>query len=232
MHPCCLFFILFQEADIGAAPIYITEHRAKVVDFSLPFLTVQATVLLRKPPIGQPLWIKTVTDLLDQSEIKYGTLNTGLLLWSLRNTNDSALKLIYRKMTRFYPSVFTESNEEGIQRVRDEKFAFILPSTIGEYISQKPPCDLITVDKFLLNQGFGLVVEKNSPLLTILNNALHKLRDNGFIDRIFQKWWTKKSDCVGIKSSSMFSANKSSNQKSFSMSRVFCIVIIIVCVYK
>ena len=222
---------MLQNADIGAAPVYITEHRSKVVDFSLPFLTVQATVLLRKPPIGQPLRIKTVTDLIDQSEIKYGTLNTGLLLWSFRNTNDSALKLIYRKMTRFYPSVFTETNEEGIQRVRDEKFAYILPNAIGEYISQKSPCDLTTVDKFLLNRGFGLIVEKNSPLLTILNNALQKLKDNGFIDRIYYKWWTKKSECGGIKSSSMFSANRSSNQL-FPPVTLFCIAIIMVLVYK
>ena len=187
------------------------------MDFSLPFLNVQATLLLRKPPIGQSLRIKSVTDLLNQSEIKYGTLDTGLLLWSFRNTNDSALKLIYRTMTRFYPSVFTESNEEGIQRVREEKFAFILPSTIGEYISQKAPCDLTTVDRFLLNRGFGLVVEKDSPLLPIINNALHKLMDNGFIDRTYYKWWTKKSDCGGIKSSSIFSANKSSKDRCHSL---------------
>ena len=123
-------------------------------------------------------------------------------------------------MTRFYPSVFTESNEEGIAKVREEKFAFVLPSTIGEYISQKAPCDLTTVDRFLLNRGFGLVVEKGSPLLPILNNALHKLRNNGFIDRTYNKWWTKKSDCGGIKSSSIFSANVSAKYSCHSFALI------------
>ena len=101
--------------------------------------------------------------------------------------------------------------------VREGKFAFILPSTIGEYISQKAPCDLTTVDRFLLNRGFGLVVEKDSPLLPIINNALHKLMDNGFIDRTYYKWWTKKRDCGGIKSSSIFSANESSKDRCHSL---------------
>ena len=130
-------FLLLQKADIGAAPIYITDHRAKVVDFSLPFLNVQATLLLRKPPIGQSLRIKSVTDLLNQSEIKYGTLDTGLLLWSFRNTNDSALKLIYRTMTRFYPSVFTESNEEGIQKGQGGKIClYFTKHNWGIYFSK------------------------------------------------------------------------------------------------
>ncbi len=178
------------------------------MDFSLPFLSVQATVLLRRTPIGQPAKITHVTDLLNQSEIKFGTLNTGILLWSLRNTNDSALKLLYRQMIRFYPSVFTGSNEEGIARVREEKYAYILPSTIGDYIAQNTPCDLRTVGRFLMNRSFGLVVEKRSPLLPILNNALRKLRENGFLERTYRKWWVERSGCE-IKSSSMLSANRS-----------------------
>ncbi len=198
---------LFQEVDIGAAPLYITEHRAKVVDFSVPFLKTQATLLLRKPPVGQPLKIKSVADLINQSEIKYGTLNTGLLLWSFRNTNDSVLKLVYRKMQRFEAKVFMESNLEGINKVRREKFAYILPSTIGDYITQKQPCDLMTLDTFLMDRGFGLAVQKASPLLPLLNNALNKLRKNGFLRRNYVQWWFRQTECADVKSSLMVSVN-------------------------
>ena len=68
------FGLSFQRADIAAAPLYITEYREKVVDFSMPFMEVEATLLLRKPPSGVPNPITSYTDLLNQSEIKYGTL--------------------------------------------------------------------------------------------------------------------------------------------------------------
>ncbi len=206
------FVCVFQTSDIGAAPIYITDHRLKVVDFSLPFLKTQATMLLRKPPRAHASKIQTVTDLLNQSEIKFGTLDTGLLLWTFRNTKNATLRLLYRKMTMFYPAVFMKSNEEGISRVREEKFAYILPSAIGDYIAQKSPCDLITVDRFLMDRGFGLVFEKKSPLLTIVNAALKKLQESGFVQRTYLKWWIKKSDCGGIRSSSMFGTNGSSTE--------------------
>ena len=124
------------------------------MDFTEPFLRVTATLLLRKPPEGQELHIKSVSDLIHQSEIQYGTLDTGLLLYSFRNTNESLYRIMYRKMTRFKPSVMTATNEEGINRVRTEKYAFVIPSTIGDYISKQKPCDLMIVDNFLMNRGF------------------------------------------------------------------------------
>jgi hypothetical protein len=56
----------------------------------------------------------------------------------------------------------TATNEEGIEKVRREKFAFILPDTIGEYVSQRAPCDLISVGRFLERRGYALAVPKQS----------------------------------------------------------------------
>ena len=197
-----------QKADIGAAPIFVTEHRLKVVDFTDPFLEVTATLLLRKPPKGQEMHIKAVIDLLDQSEIKYGTLNTGLLLYSFRNANTTLYRQMWRNMQRQKDSVMTSTNEEGINRVRTEKYAFVIPSTIGDYISKQKPCYLMTVDNFLMNRGFGLAVRKKSPLLEDLNKALSSLRSSGFLDRLYSKWWNAQNECNGIKSSKVFSTNR------------------------
>ena len=98
----------------------------------------------------------------------------------------------------------TETNEEGINRVRTEKYAFVIPSTIGDYISKDKPCDLMTVDNFLMNRGFGLAVRKDYPLREDLNNALSSLRSSGFLDRLYYKWWNAQSECNGIKSSKVF----------------------------
>ena len=202
---CYWYCSVFQKADIAAAPIFITEFREKVVDFSEPFLDVQATLLLRKTPQGIPAPIQSVEDLLNQSEIKYGTLRTGLIVWSFRNTNDTVSRLLWRNIQRFGTAMLTESNEEGISRVRRDKYAYILPTTIGRYIANSHPCDLITVDTFLMDRGYGLAFDKGSPLSEPINQALRTLHRKGTIRDLYRKWWLERTDCGGIQSSRVYS---------------------------
>ena len=185
------------------------------MDFTVPYLDVQATILLRKPPNGEESHVTSVTDLINQSEIKYGTLNTGLIIWEFKNTNITAYRIMWRNIQRFTPTVFTESNEEGIRRVRREKYAYILPSTIGEYIAKRQPCDLINVDRFLMNRGYGLAVKRKSPLLEDLNKAITELRQDGTLQRLYNKWWFTTSDCNGVKSSKIYSVNSAASLTLF-----------------
>ena len=191
--------------------MFITEFREKVIDFSEPFIDVQATLLLRKTPPGISRPIEVVEDLLNQSEIKYGTLRTGLLVWSFRNTNDTVSRILWRNIMRFGEDIFTDSNEEGISRVRRDKYAYILPSSIGEYIANRPPCDLEIIDRFLMDRGYGFAFIKKSPLKTVFNEAIGTLRRRGTLSRLYRKWWTESSFCNGMKSSRIYLMNHGHN---------------------
>lgn len=46
---------IFQEADIAAAPLFITPRRSRVVDFTRPYMTVQAAMVIKRPPAGQSI---------------------------------------------------------------------------------------------------------------------------------------------------------------------------------
>ncbi|KAK2145084.1 hypothetical protein LSH36_704g02042, partial [Paralvinella palmiformis] len=199
--------LIRQEADIAAAPMYKTEERQQVVDFSIPFLNVQATLLVRKPPTGGKLNITSVEDLLDQNEFKYGTLNRGIIVRAFGNTNSTILKTIWGNMLTFKPSVFTSSNREGILRVRRTKFIFIIPHTIGDYMSIKEPCDLVTIDRFLLDDGYCLAVVKGSDLLTQFNLAIQMLRHNGLLDDLYRTWWLARSKCDHIESNQIYGSS-------------------------
>ena len=124
-----------------------------------------------------------------------------------------------------YPDVLTNSNEEGLARVRGEhmtakftydslntlsinhpeihrrhintdKYAFILPDTIAAYITTRRPCDLQRVGKgFLMNRGYGLAVPKGSALLSYLNRALISLEADGTLHKLYTKWWSAGSQC-------------------------------------
>ena len=135
-------FLNPQRASIAAAPTYVTSQRAQVVDFTDPFMPVHATLLLRRvftnpPPPSDPSLspygagahssdkapsIRSVKDLIGQSTIRYGTLNKGVLIRAFRRTNESLYRTIWKRMTSFEPSVFTLTNEEGIERLRRERW--------------------------------------------------------------------------------------------------------------
>ncbi len=179
--------------------MYETSQRSQVVDFTIPYLDVHATLLLRKPAQGIQLKITSVSDLINQSEIKYGTLDRGILVRAFKNTNSTMLKMMWRNMLRIRPTVFTKSNDDGISRVRSEKYAFIIPHTIGEYMVMQEPCDLITVDKFLVNRGYCLAVNQGSELLQQFNLAIHTLKVNGKLMELYQTWWVRRNECSGVK---------------------------------
>ena len=141
----------------------------------------------------------SLEDLVEQSEIKYGTLYTGIFVRLFQMSNNSVLSQIWRNMEQFRRQgydVLMSSNELGIEKTRSERYAYILPSTIADYVVNRAPCDLTTVDRFLRTRGYGFAVKRQQdPLLAELNIALDSLEAEGYLDRLYHKWWRLKGDC-------------------------------------
>lgn len=60
-------------------------------------------------------------------------------------------------MEHIEPSVFVESNEEGIQRVKQSNrgYAFLMESATIDYITQKE-CNLTRVGEWLDSKAYGI----------------------------------------------------------------------------
>ena len=198
-----------QQATLAAAPLYATQQRVNVIDFSVPFMSSYTTILLRRSYSNTdngelpspPHNIRSVGDLLRQTDIRYGTMNKGVLVRAFRRTNVARYRLLWRRMLSFEPSALTRSNEEGIERLRRRggaRYAFLLPHAIGEYVSYRRPCDLETIGRFLMHRGgYVLGIAKNSTLRRPLNAALRMLADSGYLDGLYRKWWFGRNECAG-----------------------------------
>ena len=211
---------------MAAGPLYITKPRSSVVDFSIPFLHVQATLIqLRQTKTHTP--VQSIHDLLHQSDIRFGTIKSGMLVRSFRSSNNSFYQQLWTRMRDFTPTVFMDTNELGIERVRSSRgrYAYILPDSIADYISRQSPCDLITTDKFLMNREFGLAVQKGSGLLEQLNKALQILKDTGVLAELYDKWWHKRTECNGILSSKIIGMENSA-QRLWNNNMLFTVVIV------
>jgi len=64
------------------------------------------------------------------------------------------------------PSVFAQTVEEGVQRVRNSKgrYAFLLESTMNEYHNQRKPCNTMKVGDNLDSKGYGIATPIGSDL--------------------------------------------------------------------
>ncbi|KAK7922644.1 hypothetical protein WMY93_009546 [Mugilogobius chulae] len=126
--------------------------------------------------------IESAEDLAKQTEISYGTLDSG--------STKSSLGIAE-------PSVFVKTTAEGVQRVRKSKgkYAYLLESTMNEYIEQRKPCDTMKVGGNLDSKGYGIATPKGSSLRNAVNLAVLKLNEQGLLDKLKNKWWYDKGEC-------------------------------------
>jgi len=67
-------------------------------------------------------------------------------------------------MTTNKLTAFVSSNEEGVDRVRQGKYAFLIESTTNDYTNQRKPCDTMKVGGNLDSKGYGVATPRGSDL--------------------------------------------------------------------
>jgi len=183
--------VISGTADMALADITITAMREKHVDFSHPFMHLGITVLYHKSS-RQSRRIYTVEDFLDHKDIKLGVYGFGSSKKFFENSDIYTYQRIYEYMESD-PTVYTNSNREGIERVKDEAgaYAYFIESSSAEYITNRV-CDLRIVGGNLDSRSYGIVLQKGSPYRKDLNVALLTLMEEGTLSKLKFKWWEQK----------------------------------------
>uniref|UniRef100_A0A3Q3F5L5 Glutamate receptor n=1 Tax=Labrus bergylta TaxID=56723 RepID=A0A3Q3F5L5_9LABR len=109
------------------------------------FLTVQRMEV----PIESP------DDLADQTNIEYGTIHGGSTMTFFMNSRYQIYQRMWNYMNSKQPSVFVKSTEEGIARVVNSKYAFLMESTMNEY-HRGLNCNLTKIGGLLDTKGYGI----------------------------------------------------------------------------
>ncbi|CAG5119893.1 unnamed protein product [Candidula unifasciata] len=140
--------------------------------------------------------IDSADDLVNHPTIKYGALKSGSTLQFFTHSEVP----VYRQMGKYmksHPEVLVETNEEGIERVLQSKgrYAFLAESPLVDYRNNRLPCDTMSVGGNLNNKGFGIATPRNSRLRDPVNVAVLKLKEEGTLYTLYQKWWVEKGQC-------------------------------------
>ncbi|NXO13114.1 GRIA2 protein, partial [Oriolus oriolus] len=168
--------------------------------------------------------IESAEDLSKQTEIAYGTLDSGSTKEFFRRSKIAVFDKMWTYMKSAEPSVFVRTTAEGVARVRKSKgkYAYLLESTMNEYIEQRKPCDTMKVGGNLDSKGYGIATPKGSSLRTPVNLAVLKLSEAGVLDKLKNKWWYDKGEC-GAKDSG--SKEKTSALSLSNVAGVFYILV-------
>ncbi|KAG9355790.1 hypothetical protein JZ751_000632, partial [Albula glossodonta] len=142
------------------------------------FLTVQRMEV----PIESP------DDLADQTNIQYGTIQGGSTMTFFMNSRYQTYQRMWNYMQSKQPSVFVKSTEEGIARVLNSKYAFLLESTMNEY-HRRLNCNLTQIGGLLDTKGYGIGMPLGSPFRDEITLAILQLQENNRLEILKRRWW-------------------------------------------
>ncbi len=144
--------------------------------------------------------IETVEDLAKQTEIRYGTVRGGSTMAFFNKSSLITLKRMWNFMQQYKDDVFVTSNREGIEKVRRAKgkFAFLLESTLNEYVNERLPCDTMRIGENIDAKGYGIATPLGSDLREAINIAVLELTESGSLERLKQKWYYERSECTNV----------------------------------
>ncbi|XP_070290453.1 glutamate receptor ionotropic, kainate 4-like [Salvelinus sp. IW2-2015] len=132
--------------------------------------------------------IESVDDLADQTTIEYGTMQGGSTMTFFQNSQYQTYQRMWNFMHAKQTSVFVKSTEEGIDRVLNSNYAYLLESTMNEYYRQRN-CNLTQIGGLLDTKGYGIGMPLGSVYRDEIDLAVLKLQEDNRLEILKRKWW-------------------------------------------
>ncbi|XP_062873212.1 glutamate receptor ionotropic, kainate 4 [Trichomycterus rosablanca] len=132
--------------------------------------------------------IESVDDLADQTAIEYGTMHGGSTMTFFQNSRYQTYQRMWNFMHSKQPSVFVKSTEEGIARVLNSNYAYLLESTMNEYYRQRN-CNLTQIGGLLDTKGYGIGMPVGSVYRDEFDLAILRLQEENRLEILKRKWW-------------------------------------------
>ncbi len=93
------------------------------------------------------------------------------------------------------PSVYTDGNKEGIERVMKEDggYAFFMEAASMEYHMERN-CELTKIGTNLDSKGYGIALPPGSPYTKAISDGILELQEKGTLTVLKNRWWKVSSE--------------------------------------
>lgn len=146
--------------------------------------TANLAAFLTVKKINTP--IKSVTDLAQQTKIKYGTVKNSGVMSFFANTNIEHFSKMWAQMSEIEPDSMVDNTTEGYGKVTDGNYAFFWDTTVNKY-KTTTDCDVMEIGPPFDPKGFGIGVPPGATYLDELSMTILKLSDSGILHELENK---------------------------------------------
>ena len=161
-----------QGFDIALSQVTITDDRAKIVDFSVPYFASDQGILVNQGT--------QVPDLAAAKGLQWGVQQS--------TTGQTFLDTVVKpaKETR----VYGETTQAFTALQAKQVDAVLLDTAIVLGQAAQPGSPFTVVGQFASGEAYGAVLAKGSSLLRVINEQLTAMRDDGTLDRLAAEFLT------------------------------------------
>uniref|UniRef100_A0A8D8LX89 Glutamate receptor ionotropic, kainate 2 n=2 Tax=Cacopsylla melanoneura TaxID=428564 RepID=A0A8D8LX89_9HEMI len=172
--------------------------------------------------------IENAEDLAGQTEIAYGTLESGSTMTFFRDSMIDTYKKMWRYMENKKPSVFVSTYKDGIDKVLEGNYAFLMESTMLDYIVQRN-CNLTQIGGLLDSKGYGIATPIGSPWRDKISLAILELQEKGEIQMMYNKWWKHNRGDLMDHCNRNDKTNKESKANALDVDNIGGVFVVLLC---
>ncbi|XP_062610327.1 glutamate receptor ionotropic, kainate 3-like [Saccostrea cucullata] len=135
--------------------------------------------------------IQSLEELVDSPEFECGTVRSSATMNFFKTSDNKIYRAAWKKMSQ---GGLVASSQEGRERVKREKYAFIFDYMINSY-SELTTCETKMVGTPFRLQEHGVVMKQGAPFKTNININLLKVKESPVMAQLKNKWWENKRKC-------------------------------------
>ncbi len=161
------------KCDLGMSSLSITDERAKVMDFSDPYMTTAIKMLVLKDSA-----IKTYDDLKGKKlGVQLGTLADTTVASFVENAEVSRM---------------TKDSDAVMDLINGKLDAVLTDAAPAQALADKNADKIVLIDEPLSNDKLAIATKKgNTELIQFVNSVLKEIMADGTFDKIVEKYIPK-----------------------------------------
>jgi polar amino acid transport system substrate-binding protein len=168
-----------KDFDMSIQEVTITDERAQVVDFSVPYFDANQGFLIKKG--GPAEGVQSIAEMKD-------------LLFGFQAATTGGDYINEQIQPDEQPREFSSLGAATQALANGQIDAFLMDVAIGSQIVEARGEDIAMPGQFKTDEQYGVVFEKDNPLRTEVNEAIEKLKADGTIERLQAKWFPGTED--------------------------------------
>jgi polar amino acid transport system substrate-binding protein len=165
--------------DMSIQEVTITDDRAKVVDFSIPYFDANQGFLIAKG--GPAEGVQSIAEMKD-------------LLFGFQAATTGGAYIQDEIQPDEQPREFTTLPAATQALANGQIDAFLMDVAIGSQIVKERGDQIAMPGQFITEEQYGVVFEKGNPLRAEVNKAIRAIKADGTLERLQAKWFPGTED--------------------------------------